>query len=72
MMCDNARVPVTEAATRLGLAPQALRMGLRLDKFPFGTAWQAEGGRWVYYINRKRFEIYLQAIDLMIAANEGR
>ena len=64
MMCDKARVSVEEAARIMGVTPMFLRMGLRLGRFPFGTAVQMPGGRWSYYINATRFERYLAGMDM--------
>lgn len=64
MMCDKARMTVTEAARIMGVTPMFLRMGLRLGRFPFGTAVQMPGGRWSYYINPVRFERYMQGLDM--------
>ena len=47
------RIAVTGAARRMGITPQALRMGLRSGRFPFGTAVKMER-RWVYYISGER------------------
>lgn len=58
------RVPVDEAAKRMGVTSMFLRMGLRHDRFPFGTAVQMPGGRWSYYINPVRFERYMQGLDM--------
>jgi len=60
----RVRVSVTEAAARMGVNPQFLRMGLRAGKFPFGMAVQMPGGRWSYYINRARFERYMVGEDM--------
>lgn len=58
------RVPVDEAAKRMGVTSMFLRMGLRHGRFPFGTAVQMPGGRWSYYINPVRFERYMQGLDM--------
>lgn len=63
-MSRDARVTVTEAAARMGVNPQFLRMGLRLGRFPFGTAVQMPGGRWSYYINAERFRRYMAGEDM--------
>ena len=60
----SARISVTEAAARMGVNPQFLRMGLRAGKFPFGTAVQMPGGRWSYYINAERFRRYMAGEDM--------
>lgn len=71
MMCDK-RLTVDEAAKRMGVTSMFLRMGLRLNKFPFGTAIQMPGGRWSYYINPVRFERYMTGADMdQSATGEG-
>ena len=40
-----------------------LRIGLREGKFPFGNA--AKGrSRWVYYINERRFRLWMDGADM--------
>jgi len=60
----RGRISVDEAARRMGVTPQFLRLGLRAGKFPFGTAVQMPGGRWSYYINATRLERYLAGTDM--------
>lgn len=58
----------SEAAKRLGISTQTLRIGLQQNRFPFGTAIEttkAEDSktgksRWTYYICPSRFEKYLE------------
>ena len=59
----RGRISVDEAARRMGVTPQFLRLGLRAGKFPFGTAVQMPG-RWSYYINATRLERYLAGTDM--------
>ncbi len=59
-----SRISVEQAAAKMGVTPQFLRLGLRGGKFPFGTAVQMPGGRWSYYINATRFERYLTGMDM--------
>jgi len=54
----------------MGVTPMFLRMGLRLGKFPFGTAIQTSRSRWTYYINRKRFEVYMAGADMANAYDQ--
>src|SRR5690606_39881879 len=63
-MTTRTRLTVDEAARIMGVTPMFLRMGLRLGRFPFGTAVQMPGGRWSYYINPVRFERYMQGLDM--------
>lgn len=67
-MTCHTTVPVVEAAARMGVTPMFLRIGLREGKFPFGTAVRMPGGRWSYYINRQRFELYMAGEDMKGAA----
>ena len=60
----SEKITVKEAAEIMGVNPQFLRMGLQHEKFPFGAAVRGKG-RWSYYINRKRFETYLKAEDML-------
>lgn len=60
----ESRLTVDAAARRMGVTSMFLRMGLRHDRFPFGTAVQMPGGRWSYYINPVRFERYMQGLDM--------
>ena len=58
------KISVEEAARIMGVTPKFLRMGLRLGRFPFGTAIQTPGGRWSYYINAERFRLYMAGEDM--------
>lgn len=51
---------VSDAAEKLGMSAQTLRLGLRQNLFPFGTAVKTSERRYVYYVNRKRLEEYLK------------
>ena len=59
-----ARIRVEEAARKMNLDPQALRVGLRQDRelarpqFPFGKAVKMEK-RWVYWVWEERLEQFL-------------
>ncbi len=59
----RGRISVDEAARRMGVTPQFLRLGLGAGKFPFGTAVKMEG-RWSYYINRTRCEKWMTGEDM--------
>ena len=59
-----SRISVEQAAAKMGVTPQFLRMALRANRLPFGTAIQMPGGRWSYYINATRFERYLAGTDM--------
>lgn len=74
MKCDNRdrRVPVLEASKQLGIKnPQHLRLGLQQGKYPFGTAVLMPSGRWSYYINSKRLEVYRSGEDMVMALSGG-
>lgn len=57
-----------EAAKKLGMSTQTLRVGLQQGKFPFGTAIKTTDAedstvgkdRWTYYINAERLDQYLK------------
>lgn len=51
---------VSEAAKKLGMNTQTLRLALRQGKFPFGEAVKTSENRYVYYINETRLEKYLK------------
>jgi hypothetical protein len=56
------RIKVKEAASRLGLPEQTLRVWLASGKCPFGMvilAGKGKGGRKTYYINGERLNNYL-------------
>ena len=50
---------VTEAAKKMGINPQTLRLGLQQRLFPFVEAIKTSENRYTYYINRNRLEQYL-------------
>ena len=51
---------VSEAAKKLGMNTQTLRLALQQRLFPFGVAVKTSENRWTYYINQKRLERYLE------------
>lgn len=51
---------ITEAAWKMGVTEQFLRIALQRGKFDFGVAIQMSGRRYTYYIDRKKFERYLK------------
>lgn len=55
---SQARITVPEAAAILGVTPQFLRMALRQQRFPFGTAVKMK--RWAYFIHAGKFEDYVR------------
>lgn len=54
---------VEQAAKRLGMSTQTLRLALRQGLFSFGVAVKTSENRWTYYINPKRLEMYLEGED---------
>jgi hypothetical protein len=54
---------VSEAAEKLGMSTQTLRLALRQGLFNFGTAVKTSENRWTYYINPTRLEKYLEGKD---------
>lgn len=51
---------VSEAAKKLGMGTQTLRLALQQGKFDFGTAVKTTENRWTYYICETRLEKYLK------------
>lgn len=54
---------VSEAAKKLGMSTQTLRLALQQGLFDFGTAVKTSENRWTYYINPTRLESYLEGKD---------
>ena len=54
---------VSQAAERLGMNTQTLRLALQQKLFPFGVAVRTSENRYTYYINVKRLERYLEGVD---------
>lgn len=50
-----ARLTPEEAAELLGMSKNTVRAGLRDGVFPWGYAIHGGGGKWIYFINAKRF-----------------
>ncbi len=60
----DIRVSIKEAAERMGLPKQTLRIALQRGRFSeFGEAIATSPDRYTYYINRNRFDKYLEAKD---------
>lgn len=51
---------VEEAAKRLEMNPQTLRLALQQGLFPFGVAIKTSENRYTYKIFTKRLELYLE------------
>lgn len=54
---------VEEAAKRLRMNPQTLRLALQQRLFPFGVAVKTSENRYTYKIFTKRLELYLEGKD---------
>jgi hypothetical protein len=57
------KLTVEQAAARMGVTPQHLRIGLQQRRYPFGAAVRMSR-RWSYYINSARFEKYMRGEEL--------
>lgn len=49
-----------EAAKKLGIAEQTLRIGLQHNQFPFGVAIETKPGKYTYWISEERLEKYIK------------
>lgn len=57
---EGARtLTVKETAKKMGKNPQYIRIGLQLQRLPFGSAVECPGGRWSYHISEGAFNIYM-------------
>lgn len=54
---------VKEAAEKLGMNTQTLRLALQQKLFPFGVAVKTSKNRFTYYVNPNRLEKYLEGVD---------
>lgn len=54
---------VEEAAKRLEMNPQTLRLALQQGLFPFGVAVKTSENRYTYKIFATRLELYLKGKD---------
>ena len=57
------RVKIKDAAERLGLPEQTLRMWIQTGRCPFGSVvieMKSKGGRRTYYVNSELLEQYLK------------
>lgn len=61
------RLLVSEAAKKLGMNTQTLRLALQQNLFSFGVAVHTSENRYTYYINEARLEKYLQGKDLEVS-----
>lgn len=61
---------VEDAAQRLEMNPQTLRLALQQGLFPFGRAIRTSEKRFTYYINPTRLDKYLKGDDMYAPINE--
>lgn len=54
-MATEAKISVAEAAERMGVSRQFVRVGLQKGIFPWGYAVQISAGRYTYFISRQKF-----------------
>ena len=54
---------VEEAAQKLGMNTQTLRLALQQKLFPFGVAVKTSEKRYTYYISPTRLEKYIGGVD---------
>ena len=52
-----------EAAEKLGMSTQTLRLALQQGLFPFGVAIKTSENRYTYYINPTRLQVYMEGGD---------
>jgi hypothetical protein len=55
---------VSEAAKKIGMSTQTLRLGLQQRAFPFGEAIKTSENRWTYHINPKALQKYIEGGEL--------
>ena len=58
MDADEDRVTIKKAANLMGTSEQFVRIGLRNNRFPFGSAVKLSS-KWTYYISPKLFYQYI-------------
>lgn len=60
-MATEAKISVAEAAERMGVSRQFVRVGLQKGIFPWGYAVQISAGRYTYFISRQKFLEFIGA-----------
>jgi hypothetical protein len=58
MDADEKKVTIKKAANLMGTSEQFVRIGLRNNRFPFGSAVKLSS-KWTYYISPKLFYQYI-------------
>lgn len=61
---EYKNVPVSLAAKLMDVSPMYVRVGLRDNRLPFGTAVQISGSQWTYHISPGLFKEYLDGTSL--------
>jgi len=56
------RLTPAQAAKRLGVNPQAVRVALQQGTAPYGYAWKAKN-KWAFHISPKKLDEYIGAQD---------
>ena len=59
---ENENMTVKEVAKRMGKSEMFVRIGLRNNSFPFGSAVKGSS-TWSYHISKKAFERYMLGIS---------
>ena len=62
---------VSDAAKKLGMNTQCLRLALQQGLFDFGVAVKTSEHRFVYYINETRLRLYLEGRDYEVKVSDG-
>lgn len=57
------RISTSEAAEKLNMSKQTLRLWIRSGSCPFGQAFKGSGKMFVYYINRMALIDYLSSMN---------
>ena len=61
---------VSEAAKKVGMSPQTLRLALQQGVFPFGVAIKTSSNRYTYKIFPMRLEQYLKGVNYEEKVND--
>lgn len=63
---------VSEAAKKIGMSTQTLRLGLQQRVFPFGEAIKTSENRYTYHINPKALQKYIEGGELSDSERSSR